>query len=255
MRQGVVAPLDSYVTPEFKGALHRHVPDPSIMDGKVYGLPIAASARAMYYNKDVLKKAGYDMLPTTWADFKTAAEKIKATGGGVFPFGLQGKEIETDVYYLLRPVVLRRRDHQERQVGLDSPAAIEAATLYKGFIDGGLTEPGVTSYSREDVQNLFKQGRVGDRHLGALPGGPDEEGSPDLSYGMRPISCGTPRPRHRRGDRFHGACSRTPRPRPPPGNSWTSCSPTRARRLRPGRGLFARNAEEAKNPLFADDPI
>src|ERR1700677_488724 len=45
--QDVVAPLDSYVTPEFKA---RFVPvflTPSIMNGKIYGLPIAASARAM----------------------------------------------------------------------------------------------------------------------------------------------------------------------------------------------------------------
>ena len=26
------------------------------MDGKTYGLPIAASARAMYYNKDIFSK-------------------------------------------------------------------------------------------------------------------------------------------------------------------------------------------------------
>ena len=91
------------------------------MDGKVYGLPIAASARAMYYNKDVFKKAGYDAPPATWAEFKTAAEKIKASGGGVFPFGMQGKEIETDVYFYYGDLVLRRRDHQGRQVGPRQP--------------------------------------------------------------------------------------------------------------------------------------
>ena len=43
----------------------------------------------------------------------------------------------------------------------DSSAGIKAATIYKDLIDQGLTQPGVTSYSREDVQNLFKQGRLG----------------------------------------------------------------------------------------------
>ena len=47
VRQGVVAPLDSYVTPEFKGRFIDTFLTPSVMDGKVYGLPIAASARAM----------------------------------------------------------------------------------------------------------------------------------------------------------------------------------------------------------------
>ena len=147
------------------------------MDGKVYGLPIAASARAMYYNKDVFKKAGYDKLPTTWADFKTAAEKIKATGGGVFPFGLQGKEIETDVYFYYGLWSYGGEIIKNGKSGLDSPAAIEAAKLYKSFIDGGLTEPGVTSYNREDVQNLFKQGKVATVITAPVPVGPDQEGS------------------------------------------------------------------------------
>ena len=51
--QGIVAPLDSYITPEFKARFIDIFLTPSIMKGKVYGLPIAASARAMYYNKDV----------------------------------------------------------------------------------------------------------------------------------------------------------------------------------------------------------
>ena len=97
--QGVVAPIDSYVTPDFKARFIDTFLTPSVMNGKVYGLPIAASARALYYNKDVFAKAGIKEPPATWADFKTAAEDIKAGGGGVFPFGLQGKEIETDVYF------------------------------------------------------------------------------------------------------------------------------------------------------------
>ena len=36
---------------------------------------------------------------STWAELKDAAAKIKAVGGDVYGFGLQGKEIETDVYY------------------------------------------------------------------------------------------------------------------------------------------------------------
>ena len=56
--QGIVEPLDGYVTPEFKGRFIETFLTPSVMDGKTYGLPIAASARAMYYNKDLFAKAG-----------------------------------------------------------------------------------------------------------------------------------------------------------------------------------------------------
>jgi len=160
------------------------------MNGKVYGLPIAASARAMYYNKDVFKKAGYDAPPANWAEFKTAAEKIKASGGGVFPFGLQGKEIETDVYFYYAMWSYGGEIVKDGKSGLDSQAAMDAATLYKSFIDGGLTQPGVTSYSREDVQNLFKQGKVATVITAPFLSGQIKKEAPNLAYGVAPIPAG-----------------------------------------------------------------
>jgi multiple sugar transport system substrate-binding protein len=99
VQQGIAEPLDGYITPEFKDRFIDTFLSPSVMEGKTYGLPIAASARAMYYNKDILSKAGVANPPATWAELQDAASKIKAIGGDVFGFGLQGKEIETDVYY------------------------------------------------------------------------------------------------------------------------------------------------------------
>ncbi len=185
--QGIVAPLDSYMTPDFKGRFIDTFLQPSVMNGKVYGLPIAASARAMYYNKDVFKKAGYDVPPKTWADFKTAADKIKASGGGVFPFGLQGKEIETDVYFYYGLWSYGGDIIKDKNSGLASSAAIDGAALYKGMIDAGLTEPGVTSYSREDVQNLFKQGKVATVITAPFLSNQIKAEAPNLNYGVAPI--------------------------------------------------------------------
>jgi len=186
--QDVVAPLDSYVTPDFKGRFIETFLSPSVMNGKIFGLPIAASARAMYYNKDVFKKAGYDTLPATWADFKTAAEKIKASG--VAPFGLQGKEIETDVYFYYAMWSNGGEIVKDGKSGVDSQAAIDAATMYKGFIDAGLTEPGATSYNREDVQNLFKQGKVATVITAPFLSGQIKKEAPNLNYGVAPIPSG-----------------------------------------------------------------
>ena len=38
----------------------------SEVDGTVWAIPDLASARAMYYNKDILDAAGVE-VPTTWA--------------------------------------------------------------------------------------------------------------------------------------------------------------------------------------------
>ncbi|MDT3375733.1 sugar ABC transporter substrate-binding protein [Labrys neptuniae] len=188
--QGVVAPLDSYITPEFKGSFIETFLSPSVMDGKTYGLPIAASARAMYYNKDVFTKAGVTEFPKTWADFQAAAAKIKASSPDVAPFGLQGKEIETDVYFYYGLWANGGAIVKDGKSGLDSQAAVDAAKLYKGFIDGGFTEPGVTSYAREDVQNLFKQGKVATVITAPFLSGQIKKEAPDLKYGVAPIPLG-----------------------------------------------------------------
>lgn len=188
--QGVAAPLDAYVKPEFKARFIDTFLQPSVMNGKVYGLPIAASARAMYYNKDVFKKAGYDAPPKTWTEFRAAAEKIKSSGDGVFALGLQGKEIETDVYFYYALWSYGGDILMDKKSGIGSPAAIDAAKLYKGFIDAGLTEPGVTAYSREDVQNLFKQGKVATVITAPFLSKQIKTEAPKLNYGVAAIPAG-----------------------------------------------------------------
>jgi len=161
------------------------------MDGKTYGLPIAASARAMYYNKALFEQAGITAPPANWDEVKAAAEKIKALGGDSYGFGLQGKEIETDVYFYYafwsQGGELIDADGTS---GLDSEAAYKAAAIYKDLIDSGLTEPGVTSLNREDVQNLFKQGRIGMMITAPFLSNQIKEEAPDLQYGVTAIPAG-----------------------------------------------------------------
>ena len=188
--QGIVAPLDSYITPELKARFIPTFLTPSVLNGKTYGLPIAASARALYYNKDVFGKAGLDGPPKTWAEFQADAAKIKAATPDVAPFGLQGKEIETDVYYYYAMWSYGGEIVKDGKSGLDSQAAIDAAKLYKSFIDSGFTEPGVTSYAREDVQNLFKQGKVATVITAPFLSSQIKNEAPNLKYGVAPIPAG-----------------------------------------------------------------
>ena len=191
VEQDIAEPLDSYITPDFKARFIETFLSPSIMNGKTYGLPIAASARALYYNKTLFEQAGIDGPPETWEELKADAEKIKAIGGEVYGFGMQGKEVETDVYFYYAMwsqggSIL----NEDGTSGLDSKAAIDAANIYKGLIDAGLTQPGVTSLNREDVQNLFKQGKIGMMITAPFLASQIKEEAPDLKYGVAPIPAG-----------------------------------------------------------------
>ena len=190
VKNDIAQPLGSYMTPAFKGRFLGTFLKPATINGQIYGLPIAASARALFYNKKMLTPAGFPNGPATWDDVVAASKKIKAAGG--YGFGLQGKAIETDVYWYYAlwsyggDVV-----GPNGKAAFDSPAGIKALTLYKTMIDEGLTEPAPTNYTREDVQNLFKQGRVGMMITAPFLIGQIAKEAPTLQYGIAPVPKGT----------------------------------------------------------------
>jgi multiple sugar transport system substrate-binding protein len=191
--QDTVAALDGYINDEFRGRFISTFLNPSVIKGKTWGLPIAASARAMFFNKTILDKAGVATPPKTWDDVLAACAKIKqAYPTDAYCFGLQGKEIESDVYfYYALWTYGGDLVTADKKSGLDTPAGIKAATLYRTMIDKGYSEPSVTAYNREDVQNLFKQGKIGMMITAPWLIGQIKTEAPKLDYGIAPIPEGS----------------------------------------------------------------
>jgi multiple sugar transport system substrate-binding protein len=191
VQNDIAEPLDSYITPEFKGRFIESFMAPSTINGKVYGLPVAASARAMYYNKDLLAKAGVQNPPATWDELVEDAKKVKALGGDVYGFGLQGKEIETDAYWYYSLWTHGGELIDDGKSGIGSSAAIAGLTVYRDMLDQGLTEPDPTGYNRQDIERLFKTGRLGMILTGPWLRGQIKTEAPNLNYGIAEIPAGT----------------------------------------------------------------
>ncbi len=188
--QGIAEPMDSYLTPEFKSTFIDTFMAPSVIDGKIMGLPVAASARAMMVNMDLYDKAGV-APPTNWDELYAASQKIAALPD-TFAFGLQGKDIETDAYFYYSlwthgGAIL----NADGTSGIDSPAAIESANLYLNMINEGLTQPSPTNYNREDVFNLFKQGKVATIFTFPMLIPQIKEEAPNLRYKVLPFPEGS----------------------------------------------------------------
>ena len=59
-------------------------------DGQLLSMPFNSSTPVLWYNKDAFAKAGISEPPKTWADMKTASEKVMAAGYKCgFSFGWQ----------------------------------------------------------------------------------------------------------------------------------------------------------------------
>jgi multiple sugar transport system substrate-binding protein len=191
VNEGIAAPLDDYMTDEFRARFIDVFLTPSVFDGQTYGLPIAASARAMYYNQDLFEQAGLDGPPDTWEELAEAAAAIDALGPDIAGFGMQGAQIETDVYFYYAFWAFGGELVEEDGTsGLDTPAGYQAARLYRDLIESGATQDGVTSMTREDVQNLFKEGRVGMMITAPFLATQIRNEVPDLNFGVAAIPAG-----------------------------------------------------------------
>jgi len=92
-KAGLVAPLDEILDANsaWKSGYLPTAFEDLTSDGKIYGVPYSMlSTHVIYYNKDILKDAGYETFPRTWADFITMCEAIKEKG--IVPMALGNKE-------------------------------------------------------------------------------------------------------------------------------------------------------------------
>ena len=191
--QDLLAPLNDLLP---KALTDRFLPNflqRQAIGGKLYGLPEAASVRALFYNKDIFSRAGIAGPPKTWDELIADARRVKALNEpNVFGYGMQGKGAETDVYlyYLMWSLggeILDANNHS----ALGSLASLQALTTYKSMLDEGLTEPGITAYIRDDVQVLFKRGQVAMMISAPFLATQIRTEAPNLKYGIAPVPSAT----------------------------------------------------------------
>jgi multiple sugar transport system substrate-binding protein len=183
--QGIAEPLDHYMTPAFKSQFLGNLLSPQVLDAHLWALPIDFGVRTIYYNKDIFAKAGISAPPATWDELRADAQRIKTVGS--YGFGLQGKEIETDTYWYFPLWSYGGDVVQNNRSGIASDAGIKAANLYKSMIDNGLTEPNPTAFNRQDIETLFKQGKLGMLVTGTWLRGQIKTEVPSLHYGIAPM--------------------------------------------------------------------
>jgi multiple sugar transport system substrate-binding protein len=53
----------------------------NLVDGEPYGVPWYVDTRLVFYRKDILARAGYAAMPTSWAEWLAAMRAVKATVG------------------------------------------------------------------------------------------------------------------------------------------------------------------------------
>jgi ABC-type glycerol-3-phosphate transport system substrate-binding protein len=157
------------------------------IDGTMYGLPLIASARTMFYNIDLFDEAGVSEPPTTWDELLDAAERIDALGSDIYgygmPLGSEEAQAETSIWTFGNGGSWADGD----EITVLTPENLEAVEYMKTVIDAGVTQPDPGATDRTPMFDVFFAGKMG--MVQGLPPtvGQIEERSPDLNYATAPI--------------------------------------------------------------------
>jgi multiple sugar transport system substrate-binding protein len=87
-RDGLLYSADEVLSPQTRGDFLPSFAQGGEFRGTLYGFPILASARAFFYNKQLLARAGVAAPPRTWNELVAAATKIRDSGPGLIGYAL-----------------------------------------------------------------------------------------------------------------------------------------------------------------------
>ena len=157
---GLLLPAKDYVSDETYAKLYPAFLEQSNIDGTIWAIPDLASARAMYYNVDILEAAGVE-VPTTWDELKAACEKLKAYDSSIYPWGI---DMTTDegqaafAYYIWN----NGGDFTDADGNwtLNDPKNVEAIEYAIGLYNDGLTNTDPANETRYNLQDLFGAGQL-----------------------------------------------------------------------------------------------
>ncbi|MFI0895660.1 ABC transporter substrate-binding protein [Streptomyces sp. NPDC020983] len=163
-----VADLTGKLSTDFKNQFLPSVLAGGTVDGKVYGVPMeGVQPVALFYNKDVFKKAGIETPPATWKDLLKDIDKIKAEG--ITPIALAGTQAWTELMWL--EYLLDRvggpqafADIEAGRAGAWDNAAVQTSlTMIRDLVDRGAfgKKYGTVNQDAGGTNALLSQGKAG----------------------------------------------------------------------------------------------
>lgn len=206
----IIVPLDGYIE---DGDLDTFIPsiiDQGTFNDNLYALGYLESGVVLFYNKDILEKAGIEPSMGledvwTWEDLYNACVKIKESQPDILPLDMHLNEWVEWLTYGLLPFIqsadqenkgIVSEDGLEVKGYLDSDATKEALLFIQKLVEDGLT-------TATPAEGVFRNGKAGLLLYGLWEFENFKNNFPDLNWGYMAY------PRHSNG-RIHG-----------PTGSWT----------------------------------
>ena len=183
----LLLPAEDFVSKETYDKMYPAFLEQSDVDGTIWAIPDLASARALYYNADILEAANVE-VPTTWDELTEACKAIKEYDSKIYPWGI---DMTTDegqaafAYYTWNNGGGFVDD--DGNWALNSAENVEAIKYAVSLVNDGYTNSDPSNDTRYDLQDMFGAGQV------AMMIGPNSiptyiaDGGYSINYEVAPI--------------------------------------------------------------------
>ncbi|OWX98626.1 extracellular solute-binding protein [Thioclava sp. IC9] len=158
-QNNVLVDVTDKITPEMKDGVLPGAWTTVQYDGKSYGMPWILDTKYLFYNKAMLKKAGIDTPPATWAELKEDAQKIKDAGIVEYPIAWSWAQAEAAVCDYTTLLSAYGGDFiKDGAPDFQNGGGLKALQYMVDTYDAGLTNPNSKEFLEEDVRNVFQNG-------------------------------------------------------------------------------------------------
>lgn len=184
---GLLLPAEDFVSKETYDKMYPAFLEQSNIDGTIWAIPDLASARALYYNAEILKNAKVE-VPTTWDELIEACKAIKAYDSKIYPWGI---DMTTDEGQAAFAYYTWNNGggfvDEEGNWALNSDKNVEAIEFAVKMVKDEYTNTDPANDTRYDLQDMFGAGQV------AMMIGPNSiptyiaDGGYSVDYAVAPI--------------------------------------------------------------------
>ncbi len=160
---GLVIPVTDVLSQDYLDQFYENSLEASTVDGEIYTLPMYMSPFILYYNTDILEKAGVESVPTTYDELLAACEKISGMttedGNTIYPFAqttasvaISGSAINSMVYNFGGEVLTA-----DGQLSIDNDGFKQTFEMLKLLDEKGYSPE---NCKLKDLRNLFALGQL-----------------------------------------------------------------------------------------------
>ncbi|MGO6970337.1 extracellular solute-binding protein [Rhizobium leguminosarum] len=155
----VLVDVSSRVTDEMKKGVLPGAWTTVQYDGKYYGMPWILDTKYLFYNKEILEKAGIKAPPKTWDELTEQAKTIKDKGLLATPIVWSWSQAEAAICDYTTLVSAYGGDFlKDGKPAFQTGGGLDALKYMVSSYSSGLTNPNSKEFLEEDVRKVFENG-------------------------------------------------------------------------------------------------